>query len=394
MKNNVVVIYGSGASYASGYTVNVRLMIDNIDKSTILKPPTDYNFFDSIPKEYLDIRYKALSHFIDLFYPKGKRCSLEHVWTDIDINHKQITLDTYNWKPESEDYLHNASYDYLSMDLINEFFDGRHFDTSPRYNKYKYFGDCGRDFRRLVYDIYANYTSPTGDDHFRLLHDSLSASKYGNISYITFNYDCYLEQSLARKRLKYIGINHATDSYRALMHDGIPIIKLHGSLNWAEIRDGALYKIIHQPFPYSSEMQVEPRYQGDKNWIQPAIIPPTILKQEINDDARLEHDLTKTILQQWRAAITLLAEADLVIVVGYSFPIADHHVARVFRISNMVKKRNKATSPIVIYCCGPEGNRRDKIRLMRDLYGKKSKIFLIRQFEELIKSKEYKDIVK
>lgn len=393
MKNNVVIVYGSGASYASGYSVNIKLLIDNLDKSESFKPPTDQNFFKKIPKEYIKYRYSALSRFKDTFYPPGESRSLEKIWTDVDINHKHITLDTYNWKLESEEYLHNLSNNYLSMDLKHEYFDGIFFDTSPRYNKYKYLGDCGRDFRKLIYDIYSSYTEPNGKDYLRLLHTTLNSSKYSNIGYVTFNYDCYLEQSLADTRLKYIALNDKTDCYNTLMHAGIPIVKLHGSLSWAEIRNGAIYKIIYNAFPYSKESQVEPKYKGDKNWLQPAIIPPTIMKQEINDDSRLEHDLTKTILQQWRAAITLLTEADLIIIVGYSFPLADHHVDRLFRISNLIKKRNMGNPPIVLYCCGPEDIIEDKLAVMHDLYGAESEIFVIRQFERLVESREFQNII-
>lgn len=392
---NVVVVYGSGASYASGYNVHIRLLIDKVDKSTTMRPPTDQEFFVSFPVEYIKIRHKALSNFMETFYPPSGRFGLEQIWTDVDINHKHITLDTYNWKLESEEYLRSPSDDYRSMDLSNEHFDGKYFNTSPMYNRYKYLGDCGRDFRKLIYDIYSDYTMPTGDNYFRLLHESLSNSKYSNISYVTFNYDCYLEQSLVdmRVKLKYVGINDATDSCFALMYDGIPIIKLHGSLNWEEIQNGAIYKIAFRPFPYSKDSQVQPRYDGDKNWIQPAIVPPTILKQEINDDSRLGHDLTKTILQQWRAAITLLAEADLIIIVGYSFPSADYHVGRLFRVSNMKNKSNKRNVPTVLYCGGPNDCCNDKVRFMRSIYEEASNIYFTRLFEHLLDSKEYKDII-
>lgn len=394
MKNNVVIVYGSGASYASGYSVKIKLMVDNLDKSKSFKPPTDQNFFKEIPEEYIKIRYSALSRFKDTFYPPGKNHSLEKIWTDVDINHKHITLDTYSWKFESEEYLHNLSNNYIFMDLRHEYFDGIFFDTSPRYNKYKYLGDCGRDFRRLIYDIYSNYTRPAGEDYLRLLHTSLNGSKYSNIAYVTFNYDCYLEQSLADTRLKYIALNDKTDCCNTLMHDGIPIIKLHGSLSWAESLNGAIYKVIYHAFPYSKKSQVEPKYEGDRNWLQPAIIPPTILKQEINDDSRLEHDLTKTILQQWRAAVTLLTEADFIIIVGYSFPVADHHVDRLFRVSNLIKKRNGGNPPTVLYCCGPDDNIENKLAVMHDLYGVDSEIFITSQFERLVESREFQDIIR
>jgi SIR2-like protein len=395
MKNNVVIVYGSGASYASGYKVKIYPIIDIIDRSKIvIKPPTDQNFFEEIPEKSIKSKYKAISHFKDKFYQPGKNCSLEEIWTDVDINHKHIKLDTYSWKFESHEYLLNPNYNYSNMDLIYEHFDGVYFNTSPVYNKYKFLGDCGRDFRRLIYDIYSNYIMPTGEDYLKQLHTSLNGSKYSNIAYVTFNYDCFLEQSLTDIRLKYITLNDKTDCYNTLMHDGIPIIKLHGSLSWEESRNGAIYKIIYKAFPYSKNSQVEPKYKHDGDWLQPAIIPPTILKQEINDDSKLEHDLTKTILQQWRAAITLLTEADLIIIVGYSFPVADHHVGRLFRLSNAIRKRKRRNPPIILYCCGLNDNIESKREVMHDLYGADSQIFITSQFEKLVKSSEFKDIIR
>ena len=245
MKNNAVIVYGSGASFASGYSVEIKLKIDNVDKSKIFQPPMDQNFFEVIPEEYINFRYRALSNFMDTFYPPRRNYSLEKIWTDVDINHKHITLDTYNWKFESERYLHEPNFNYLSMGVGHEYFDGKFFNTSPEYNKYKYLGDCGRDFRRLIYDIYSNYKEPDGKDYLKLLHTSLNKSKYSNIAYVTFNYDCYLERSLVGERLKYIALNDKTDCFDMLMYDGVPIIKLHGSLSWGESYHGGIYKIIY-----------------------------------------------------------------------------------------------------------------------------------------------------
>ena len=393
MNKNAAILYGSGASCASGYIINTKIIVDNNTKSQDIKPPTDQSFFKDIPAEYIKLRYNALALFRDLYYPQARDKSMEEIWTDVDINHKHVTLDTYNWKSESNEYLHNSHSAYFSMDLINKHFKDDFFDTSPMYNRYKFLGDCGRDFRKLIYDIYSNYRVPTAEDYYKLLHRSLASSQYKNISYLTFNYDCYLEQSLSDQQLKYIGINDRTDCYNALMHGGIPILKLHGSLSREESQNGYIYKVTFRAFPYSKESQVEPQYDGDVKWCQPAIIPPTIFKQEINNDSRLDHDLTKTILQQWRAAITVLAEADILIIVGYSFPVADHHVARLFRISNMIRKRNGGKQIKVLYCCGPSDNLDDRMAIMQDIFGQDSRIRVVKQFEKLVESDEFKNII-
>jgi len=394
MTENVVVVYGSGASYASGYMIKLNQIIDGRTLSKDINPPTDQNFFTTIPDCLLQIRYQALSYFKKIYYPPAHRKSMEEVWTDVDINHKHIRLGTYKWNSENAEYAHQFVGNYPLIDLKNTHIDdeGR-FDTSLGYNRYKFLGDCGRDFRKLIYDIYANYTVPKEYDYLRSLHIALSNSRFKNISYLTFNYDCYLEQSLSDQGLKYIGLSDRTDNYDMLVYGGTPIIKLHGSLSWEESQSENIYKITYRAFPYSRTSQVEPKYEGGNYWYQPAIIPPTIFKQEINDDLRLNNDLTKTILQQWRAAITLLAAADLIIIVGYSFPLADHHVSRLFRISNMIRKRVGQKTTKLLMCCGPEDNLDDKIEIISGIYGKDSKPIGTTDFKILIESKEFKNII-
>ena len=287
MKRSISIIYGSGASYASGYKVNVKYFYNKDDRSKVFKPPTDKNFFNDIPFEYIKIKYGALFYFIKNYYSSMTGISMENVWTDIDINHKHITLDTHNWKNKGDIYLSGSVTKYPYMDINDDLFDAPYFNTSPTYNRYKFLGDCGRDFRHLVYDIYADYEKPTEDDLLILTHKSITSNSRNLISYITFNYDCYLEQSLVGENLKYVALNDRTDRYDSLIYNGIPIIKLHGSMNWSEICDNNIYKVIYNPFPYSKGSQVEPKYVRKKEWVQPAIIPPTIFKQEINDDSRL-----------------------------------------------------------------------------------------------------------
>jgi hypothetical protein len=74
----------------------------------------------------------------------------------------------------------------------------------------------------------------------------------------------------------------------------IPIIKLHGSLNWEE--NSSPRDVIFQSPPYQKGNQVKPGYMNNMEWSQPAVIPPTIFKQEINDDSRSNDILAKTIL--------------------------------------------------------------------------------------------------
>jgi len=136
----------------------------------------------------------------------------------------------------------------------------------------------------------------------------------------------------------------------------------------------------------------------DYNWDQPAIIPPTIFKQEINDDSRIEHNLTQTILQQWRTAITMLELADKIIFVGYSFPISDFHAKRIFQIANMIRRieTNKDVTDI-LYCVGPSTERNYKINCkekVANIFKNISIDDIIVGFDKLLKSKKLQKFLK
>jgi hypothetical protein len=121
--------------------------------------------------------------------------------------------------------------------------------------------------------------------------------------------------------------------------------------------------------PHNIESQVKPYYAADTDWSQPAIIPPTIFKQEINDDSRIDNHLSRAILQQWRAATALLSVADIIIIIGYSFPVSDFHAKRLFQISRMIRNRTEAAAPTIVYCCGREEEAGEKRSIMLNLYG-------------------------
>lgn len=370
MAKNVIVVYGSGASYASGYLVNIDIP-STLGNHSIIRPPTDRGFFGAINSEYIKQRYRALWRFKKLFTPQDISIGLEELWTSVDLNHKHITLDTYSWSEENDQYLMSGDISYPGMDLSDIRFDlfGR-LDTSPGYNKYKFLGDCGRDFRQLVYDVYSVYTPPEQDNYYKILHDILLSTNLRVIGYLTFNYDCYLEDSLSGQDIRYVGENSNTSDIESLICLGFPIIKMHGSLNWEESYDHGLHKITYKFPPNNMGSQISPFYAADTKWKQPAIIPPTIYKQEINDDSRIDNHLSRAILQQWRAAIALLSAADIIIIVGYSFPNSDFHAKRIFQISHMVRKGNRNESPAIIYCCGSEEEEREKKSLIFDLYGR------------------------
>ena len=138
---------------------------------------------------------------------------------------------------------------------------------------------------------------------------------------------------------------------------------------------------------------MKPNYYNS-DWTQPAIIPPTIFKQEINDDSRAADHLTRVILQQWKAAITILKNADRIIFVGYSFPPADYHSKRIFQISSMLRKRSDKGVLKILDCIGPNDNIEQRNEFLINIFGNDTNIKLQKDFKELVKSEVFQKVLK
>ena len=142
---------------------------------------------------------------------------------------------------------------------------------------------------------------------------------------ITFNYDLILERFLFKE-----GLWSPHDGYGVQVqvqeakqpiednHTSIPILKLHGSLNWEREVGGRLTLSWHddhqQPFfpgYLKNDRGLSFDYQGahsPKAWILPSWVKP------------IE---TSPLPIVWRRAARALEEADDICVIGYSLPPAD-----------------------------------------------------------------------
>jgi hypothetical protein len=144
-----------------------------------------------------------------------------------------------------------------------------------------------------------------------------------SVSFITFNYDIALDFALHR-----LGpLDYCLNSEHTL--DAIPIMKLHGSVNWArcekcksilpynlgeffgkrifDIRDGGEIDI-----PISQRLNEKVCCEKELK-CEPVIVPPTWNKTSLH----------KEISQVWRSAAKHLREAENIYVMGYSFPESD-----------------------------------------------------------------------
>jgi hypothetical protein len=125
---------------------------------------------------------------------------------------------------------------------------------------------------------------------------------------ITFNYDLLLEESLCRLAVPFAynlrGPDVEFDSTAKVQDeraDAFRILKLHGSLNWAETGSGSV--VVHGDYQ---------RVRTAK--LRPLLVPPTWHKS-----------FNGALLRVWDAAVAALAAATRIILIGFSRPPNDLH---------------------------------------------------------------------
>lgn len=368
--SKIAIVYGSGASYDSGFGIGYPGQGGIWGEP----PPMDRNFFEhkGVKLVYANTEnFFAIKKFREWFLPYKNNISLEELWTAVDLNYKHAVLNTYAWSQENKRYLleclihHKSPYpfsDVISTTLISgEAGNFAVMSMEPIYSKFKFLGDCRRDLKKLIdrslaplnlaYRIESNYEK---------LHKMILDYGHSIIGYITFNYDLTLEEGLKNLKMKprYLGVNDDIDNpYFINSFSGEELVlKLHGSLNWkveSGCNDIEFYgHSVGPSYPDNSSFA--------NTFIEPAIVPPTIFKQEINDESRLADPLTRLLINQWRGAIQLLKGVDRVIIIGYSFPPADYHVQRIFGIPSMVR-RSKNIEQKVLVCLGTQLNKEGEL---------------------------------
>ena len=373
----IVVVYGAGASYSSGYKVVIDpTLIHNPGSSPVppIDPPLNYNFFGQDLVKRVAERFPSIPLFIKHYFRfrdgvNDPACNLglEEVWSAVDLNHKHVRLRTFDWEALNQQYEHEVGQRW--PDLVDTIDDPR----APgrwRATEYKLLGDCGRHLKQICYRIYGKPTLNGLEDRYWKLHHLLTEGGNGHrVEYVTFNYDTCLERSLYTHdaRLQYV-TDYDIPNVGFLLRDRVHIAKLHGSINWtftaSRVKPVEIPSIRYEERRDDSAFwAVEPQYPAGNNWQvtiqEPLVIPPTWFKNEINDDARAEDRITQLILHQWRVALEMLRRAGLVIVVGYSFPATDFHVQRLFRLAVMSRSN---TNPLKLLYCVKADSEEEKRR--------------------------------
>lgn len=144
-----------------------------------------------------------------------------------------------------------------------------------------------------------------------LLYDAivvklLNGLEPSKASIVSFNYDDLIERSLVRIGNKYhYGLKrpHDVDNNANYSSDGVAVLKLHGSVNWAYPRErGRKFTIFKD---YESVRS---------NGLVPEIVPPTWNKA-----------IADRLAEVWFEAIDKLTTATKVVVIGFSIPRTDMH---------------------------------------------------------------------
>lgn len=394
---NVLIIYGSGASFDSKY----RLSLEGGNNQELFFPPMDKNFFNTeIMAKLLDRDdFYGLKFFRNVLFPLKEDLSLEECWTAVSINLKQCRLGTYEWEKEYEEYEqdYRTSYPYSQLEATDVTFgESGNIGHMPGlvYSARKVLGDCERDLKTLIYKCFSTiYLQNDICSNYESMHNIIQQNTGVNfLGYITFNYDLLLEDSLKKlgKQYHYLGVNiDIFDRYYMNFRPSILILKLHGSLNW-ELVSGDKHII----FKEKSVKPEYPEYSIDaNNYTEPGIVPPTILKEEINSEYNESNPLKRVLINQWKYAIQLLSKADKVIIVGYSFPETDYHVHRIFQIANMIRRRNSTKNQKILYCVGNYTNKELK-RLSNITQVETKDIKIYKEFSKLVNSRILKEYLK
>jgi hypothetical protein len=291
--SNVVFVLGAGCSKECG----APLMADFLDVASYLHSTGE-------------VRDKA-PHFEQVFKAIGKLQAV-HSKSQLDLNNIESIFNAFEiantigklpgFAPEEIPSVISSLKEVIVTTLeqtIKFPYRGSHIDAPPPYKL----------FTELLQHI-MNDAAPTH-----------------TVSVITFNYDIAIDMALHRAR---VGLDYGLDS--STSSGVVPLLKLHGSLNWASRSDNGmvipltlgdyLQKYSIKGFreagkcsiPIGTQLQEYFSNHADiKVKAEPVIVPPTWNKAE-------HHQI---LSQVWGRAAKELGEAEYIFIIGYSLAETD-----------------------------------------------------------------------
>ncbi len=179
--------------------------------------------------------------------------------------------------------------------------------------------------------------------HFiNALRDPQFAPFWGEASIITFNYDLALDRTLASEEVPY---HYALDDSPPA-EGSLPVLKLHGSLNWHRDSLNKCIRVLQLPPvkrgnrliqlgpggsqpPFPLPLPKPETGQGSR--LDPVIVPPSWSKSAHFAELK----------SVWRAAGDALKDAENILVVGYSLPRTDEFFRYLYALGTTSSTRFK-----------------------------------------------------
>jgi len=141
-------------------------------------------------------------------------------------------------------------------------------------------------------------------------------------SVTTTNYDVCVEKAFEKSDLKYryLGIDGK---------EGIPLVKIHGSINWFYC-EGCQSVVTYSIKELERFKKIFPTSGSCQKCGTPAsllMVPPIAYK----------YVMFPILIDIWQAAMRTIEEADIIVVIGYSFGLADDYIFKMV-VSSIKKK--------------------------------------------------------
>lgn len=276
--NHNVYILGAGFSALRGLPTVANFMFAMRDAHPWLKARGREKEADAIAS-VLDFRLNAASAAYRI---KLDLENIEELFSLASASSRTLTQKIQLAIAATLDYKLNAV-----RDTKLNFSTPINFDRAPAHWEKNPFHGGGRlEFKCSAYEFFLN----------SLLGNWGSSSNLTENSFITFNYDLLVEEALAKLSLPF---TYGFGSEK----EGVEVLKLHGSVNWAKKEGSTTSYIKHNS--YEDLL---------KNQQTPQLVPPTWRKI-----------FTGPLRQIWDRSLNSLEKATRIIVIGFSIPPTDNH---------------------------------------------------------------------
>lgn len=328
-KINTFLILGSGSTAYGGFHI--------VNNGSNFIPPLDRNFFDNpvIKLLYSKEKFPALHFFQQL----QSLSSLEEVWTDIDL-YSKLTNDVFGQGQRVISMQHD--YDTLRKPFQEKAQKNPDFRDNLN-SQLSWVGEAGCigplaswEAVELILRVFGKIDKENETALSKIVTNLINSSSLRGIA--TFNYDCSIESIWPKtgKKLYYY------DPIRpAGFIDGIPLYKLHGSINWSSRFSDKKWSYTIPDQIYAKTVRLKFKQGAFKDGSpdeleEPTVIPPVSFKQNISLD--IQNDQKSVIFKKiWNKTWEELENIDILVFIGFSFPETDHHARILFSSANRRK---------------------------------------------------------